>query len=214
VKVDASDFRRSFARFAAESKRSKQQVLRQQAKLFVRDVVKVTPPNKNSKYNKPGGEKTVRNDIAKILVSARKSHDAESARALHKRYRNRRGRIARSMGPSRHRVPAAALKAELARSLANVGILASGWNAAAVKLGQVLPAWITRHGTRYGQCIVKVSATVMSITIVNAARFAGYVAGMQRRVQWAVNNRVRQMEKQMDDYATKRAAKRAGLKVN
>ncbi len=74
-----------------------------------------------------------------------------------------------------------------------------------------MPAWITRHGTRYGRCVIRVGAASMSIAVVNSVRFAGDVRGLERRVQWALDNRARQMDKQMDDYAVKQAARAAGL---
>ncbi len=70
-KINPREFRRAFDRFVETSRKSKRQVLRQQAKLFVRDVVRVTPPNKDVAFNKPGGESTVRADLAKIFRPAR-----------------------------------------------------------------------------------------------------------------------------------------------
>lgn len=53
---------------------------------------------------------------------------------------------------------------------------------------------------------------MMSIQIVNAVRFWGGVKDPPpRRAQWAVNNRARQMTKQMDDCAVKRVAEKTGL---
>lgn len=51
----------------------------------------------------------------------------------------------------------------------------------------------------------------LSITISNKVRFAGRVKELRVRTQWALDNRVRQMIKQLNDMALKGAAKRAGF---
>lgn len=207
IKIDDREFKRAFARYAAESKRGGETVLRQQAKLFVRDVVKITPPNKDYKFNPKGGQTTIRNDLAKIFrASARGIGDPE---AIHQKFRSSKGRV---RGKVEKKIPVKGLAAYRKKLFARVGILASGWNAAAQKLGLSLPAWITRHGSRRGRCKVFVSRTRVTITVVNAVRFIGDVKGIHRRVQHALNNRARQMDKQMDEYAVKKAARKAGLK--
>ncbi len=51
----------------------------------------------------------------------------------------------------------------------------------------------------------------MSIRIENAVKFIGGVKDLARRVQWAVDNRARQMDKQMRAFAIKKAQREAGL---
>lgn len=204
---------RALARFLQGSKRPKSVVMKQQAKLFVRDVVKVTPPNKDWKYSPKGGQKTIRNDLAKIFRPSPKGIGSPSG--VHKDHRGRDGRVRSRLktATADNRIKVANLAGYLKTVLAKVGILASGWNAAAKGLGLTLPAWINRHGTKYGSVKFLNSATSGKIVITNGVRFSGDVKGLDRRVQWALDNRARQMDKQMDDYAVKKAAKRAGLTV-
>lgn len=207
IKIDDREFKRAFARYASESKRGAEKVLRQQAKLFVRDAVKITPPNKNYKFNPAGGKTAIRNDLAKIFRASQRG--VTNPEAIHQKWRRRNGRVKAKLET---KIPVKGLAAYRKKVLDRVGVLASGWNAAAQKLGLNLPAWITRHGSRRGRVQIKISAQRMTITVVNAVRFIGDVKGINRRVQHALNNRARQMDKQMDDYAVKKAKRRAGLK--
>lgn len=79
-----------------------------------------------------------------------------------------------------------------------VGLLASGWNAAAAKLGLKLPAWITRHGTSRGEIELRITETHFTILITNSVKFAGEVKGLERRVQFALDNRGNQMMRRLE----------------
>lgn len=256
VKIDTSDFDRALRRFGAESKRTSLEILTQQAKLFVRDIVRITPPStgktsivkgKNrlvsdicrivktlpaAKFNKPGlfNEESVETfahqgaaPVGEIEHKMLRSADA--IEKWHQARRNNRGRVPKinknaTTGIRKRDLKfldqgfttPALLTAYMKIQLAKIGILASGWNAAAVRLGQVLPQWITRHGTTRGECDVTASGGTLKIRITNAVRFAGDVSGMDRRVQSALNNRAKQMDKQVDDYAVKKASRAAGFK--
>lgn len=100
-------------------------------------------------------------------------------------------------------VPKRAFDRYVARSKGQVGILASGWNAAAERVGYRPPAWITRHGTRHGQCIVDLDGDRMRIVFTNAAPFANNVRDLAARVQKAVDWQARDMNRRIDEFARK-----------
>lgn len=213
LKFDTSKFEKSIKAYAAGSRKTGEQVLRDQAKLFVRDVAMVTPPNQG-KFTQRNGVARVKGDIAKIMrpVGLAKNDPA----VVHKRFRNRVGRVSsdfrgRGKKDRRWAVSKPRLDAYRAKKLAKVGLLASGWVAAAMKFGARLPKWIARHGSALGQVRVSVSREGLSIRISNSVPYVGNVKGLRRQVQWALNNRARQMDKQLEDLAIKRAAKKAGL---
>lgn len=213
-KFDTSKFERALKAFAAESRKSARDVLLSQAKLFVRDVVSVTPPNKDGKISPRAGVTMVRSDFKKIMRPVRLAKNNPAV--VHKRFRDKRGRVRadfRGNGGRDRRwaVSKPRLDSALKKKLANVGMLASGWVAAARKLGARLPTWITRHGAKFGSVRIGLSRVGMSVRVVNSVPFVGNVTGMQRRVQWALNNRARQMDKQLEAFALKRAARQAGL---
>lgn len=68
-----------------------------------------------------------------------------------------------------------------------VGLLASGFLAAAQRLGVKLPAWITRHGARAGAVRVKNGWGSFSIEIVNRARH-GRGNDLPRRIEWVLRS--------------------------
>lgn len=134
---------------------------RHQAKLFVRDIVQITPPGgfelrrEGDTHWRPGqtarlsslaksrrrGRNAILADLAKIMAPAKQSKLSD-ARSIHQRFRNNRGRVGGDFTRGRDRrfrVQKAALKAEIQRSVGNVGVLAAGWAAAARKLGLKLP---------------------------------------------------------------------------
>jgi hypothetical protein len=66
--VDSAEFNRAAQRLIATSKKSTKQNLYEQGKIIVVEAAKLTPPNKNLKWNKKGGELSLTNDINKILI--------------------------------------------------------------------------------------------------------------------------------------------------
>jgi hypothetical protein len=206
VKIDTQEFDRALIRFGANSRKSSSEILRNQGKLFVRDIIRITPPFRG--YDKGGkalGESAIRHDIGRAL---RQEEEGGDAAKLHAAARNDRGRVRKNVV----RQPALGVAAHLKAMLARVGLLASGWNAAAAELGAAVPAWIKRHGTSRGQCEVITSGPTFKIRISNAVRFVGSVNDLSRRVQWSLNNRARQMDKQVDNFAVKKASRAAGFK--
>jgi hypothetical protein len=92
-----------------------------------------------------------------------------------------------------------------------VGKLASGWNAAAQKLGYNPPAWIRRHGTSRGQFDLVITPDRFSVTATNDVRFSNQVKGLERQIQTALNQQAEAMEKRLAFFLEKQAA-RAGIK--
>ena len=68
----------------------------------------------------------------------------------------------------------------------HVGWLAAGLNAAATKLGFSLPAWIKRHGNKFGSISVKASANGIRIRIIQNVPYADDVKGYTRRWNFAL----------------------------
>jgi hypothetical protein len=249
--IRADRFLRSFQRFSENSKRTKQQLLTQQMRLLVRDVVGVTPPGDRKK-----GEGAIAVDLLRIFrpmndaqlaafenfngLERREQFGHRGAKALgeirtvilsrgemeqwHQRRRRRDGRVMQI----HRRVTTGLRKRDLKgldtglvrerdfawyrRKVQNeVGTLAAGWNAAAQKLGVRLPAWVRRHGASRGSITITITATSMRIRVVNAVPFGPNVRGLIGRINWALNNRARQMDKQVRHFALKEEARRAGL---
>jgi hypothetical protein len=208
LKLDYSEFDAAFAQFARLSRKSSADLARAQARLFIRDVVSVTPPNKNARLRPKVGAMMVRRDIKRAVRSSR-AKNLPTAAEVHSKARDRRGKV----NPRTVQQKASGVAAYIKKMQGRVGLLASGWNASALKFGHKMPAWIARHGSRRGAAVQIDKKGSLLIRLTNAVRFAGQVMGMQRRVQWALNNRARQMNKQLEDRALKQAAKRAKFAV-
>jgi hypothetical protein len=264
---DTSKFERSLKRFAFHSRKSGAEVLKNQARLLVRDAVALTPPNsgKGAGGKKRGeaaiagdmfGGRTVnvggfrakargffeimqkpgieRDEIVSFLTTKdgrvygvekrlyRPNASAGEMIAHRDQYRSKStGQMSkaglRTLDVGRHRfidrmvVTPAAANRMLKELYRRVGYLAGGWNAAAKKLGLRLPNWIANKTANNGACIEVLAGNQLSITISNKVRFAGKVKGLRSRIQSALNNRARAMDRQLRDMALKGAAKRAGF---
>jgi hypothetical protein len=229
-------------------------LVKQEARLFVRDVVKFTPPASAGTFGmqaKKQGEAAVARDIARIYGTASKAYvdmalrDKRAAQAfwkaiqandlvkareimqkiggarysgtrsiapfdggvMHERFR-RRGKV------ERDRVmmlvtDTKQLQAYVKKMQGQVGLLASGWVRAARKLGQSLPAWVTRHGDRRGACVVIESGEKVAIIISNKVRY-GIAQDMQRRADYVLGYRRRALAARMP-YVIRAALRKARL---
>lgn len=88
------------------------------------------------------------------------------------------------------------LNAYLKEAYKKVGYLASGWKAAARKLGSNVPKWIDRNNAP-GSAIVTESWRGITIEAVNDVRWAS-ANGTERRVQWAVDVQRQKLERQIE----------------
>ena len=228
IKLDDREFRKAMAVYAAGSKRSTAELLRQQAKLFLQDTVNVTPPaGKGARGSaaKQRGMKCVEKDILKLMHPYDPPAQANMLRAagmfveeasqkspadIHKANRSKKdGRVKRRIFP-RIKIRSADLKHYIAEKQKMVGVLASGWNAAGDRLGWRLPGWIARHGAGSGQCRVEVGGPDMKIVITNSVSFVNRADDLERRVAFALYKRTRAILRQLEHFQ-QQAARRAGL---
>lgn len=213
------EFEQSLARYVAATKGDLREVLKNQARLFVQDVVQVTPPfsqGVNATKARQRGEKSIKSNLNKLfiarpLVGSRKvTHlfgktdvpglpytvkttekypDVEGIYRTEKKAA--KGRAVRGVRFSRQELPVSLKKvrAIYTREKKKVGWLAGGWNAAATKLGSKVPAWVKRHAAAPGAVSMRFSRTKLSIRVENRVNYANAVGGMQKRMAFALRKR-------------------------
>ena len=130
---------------------------------------------------------TARGARAALGVKSASPATASSAttdlEGIHRKNRNRSGRVARNV----ERVKAKGLVAYRNEVLARVGKLAAGWAPAAAYVGGPrLPAWVARHATTGRGAHLDIRADRISLHIANITPWADNVKGMARRLQWAL----------------------------
>lgn len=212
VTIDSAEFNKAAQRLIATSKKSTKTLLEEQGKLIIKEAALITPPNKNSKNNKSGGERTIRADLAKLFIAS-KAKDAVGAGELsqiHRKYRDRRGRVKYSG----EKIKAQGLAAYRKTLIARVGKMAAGWKKAASRLGHTLPAWISRH-SRAGSITYKTSGLFNSkgeLAMTNAGVYPGQRGGIERRLNFAMRKQAGKINRRVD-YYLKQNAKSAGFKV-
>ena len=197
-------------------KKSRKELVEQAAKGFVKTVATVTPPASKGATGstaKKQGEVAITNDLAKVMkaVRVRRGAQLQSAQDIYKRFRDARtGRINPRNLQNPYPVSSTEYNALRKTLLARVGWLASGWNAAAQKLGVKLPVWITRHGTGAGIILVTNDGRRFRIEISNAVKFVGNVKDLDRRIQKSVDYQANAMQRKAD-FLLRKAVQKAGL---
>jgi len=93
------------------------------------------------------------------------------------------------------------------RQKGRVGLLAGGWNRAALTLGAKVPDWIRRQGTARGTVTIELGESRMRIFIANDVEYADHVKDFERRVQQATDLQARAMERRVEHYLAQLGAK-------
>lgn len=99
------------------------------------------------------------------------------------------------------------------RLKSQVGWLAHGWNKAAELLGTKVPQWIRRHGTSDGVARLTVSAHGLRLFFGNDVKFVDNIRGLERRLQWALDQVAKSILERQIPAALKGLARRAGFKA-
>lgn len=162
-----------------------QNLVKLSARRFVKRIADLTPPaqGKADSSAKKRGESAILADLLKIAIptvavgpsrAAKETlANATSLLAAHARARKAsRGRV-NPRNRKEHLFVSQTIFNQTLRLLQHrVGWLAAGLNAAAEKLGARLPAWIKRHGQKYGAISVSTSKHGIRIRIVQNVPFA------------------------------------------
>lgn len=196
-KVDTREFERSLVQYRVESGKSWREVIREQARLLLVRLLKLTPPRKQSE-----GRKAVAGDIRRVMTDFGRSdklsrfdlsddvHPAE-----HRRARNTRGRVPKGNSPKVLVKKPAKLKRYITGVQKRVGITKAGWAAGMRSLGAKLPAWVARHGTGFGSVQDATNRSQdPSMRISNHARGIGPIDRDERILAVALRGRARDMK--------------------
>ncbi|MES2995907.1 MAG: hypothetical protein V4733_03765 [Verrucomicrobiota bacterium] len=142
----------------------------------------------------------------KLLVF-RRANTLPEMKIVHREARNpRSGRTRVKGGRFAAIVRPALLKAYIRQEKAKVGVLNSGWLAAARDLktaSRNVPAWIKRHGASNGGSSVAGSGASTSIRIYN--NLTWFPSGMAGRVQIAVSRRTSGLKKAVETMIERKA---------
>lgn len=212
LEVYSEEFNDAVRRYLAISEKSMEEVMRDEARLFLNDAIRKTPPFTWARVSatkaKAYGVQSVRRDLnrhlwgKKLVGQRRVTHlfgDSEveglpfvvPAKEKHADARaewNRRKRLRGGYGRARSVVDEPKFKRLWAEMSKKVGYLGSGFGPAAVALGAKMPAFMRRHGGPGGVRIT-VREDLVRIRIENRVRYAGKVRGFKRGIQAALGSR-------------------------
>jgi len=199
VDIDEAAWSHWLGRFAERSKKTHEEILRDEARLYIKEVIGLTPPGKGestASVGKKKGEATIRSDLSKLFAPVPKKlaeADVDLAR-LHKSKRNRRGRV--PVGVEKRKVWKTDFNRYLRETLKRVGELAGGWNSAAAKLGHKPAPWIWRHQSP-GSVKVEVSNRRIRIKMINKVDHASQMSNLPHRLQRAANRRAHKLKRRV-----------------
>ena len=226
--LDTKKFDAALVRFMDKSKKLPSQVMKQQGKLLLRNIIAITPPNAGKKVSpddgtkmipvagKKAGEVTIRADIMKVFIDADNTIDtSHGSKVLQSSdlmfYNNFRDK-------NNGRVPITNREKRLAHGLEDfikqrqklVGIACGGWAAGAEKCGLKIPKWM-KHPYK-GSASLTMSFESSVLHVINDIKFIGNFKGMQKRIQNALDVQAINMNKQVNNLM-RQNAKSSGIDV-
>lgn len=160
------------------------------------------------------GERTITQafgrPIAPVTVPTKEKHPDVAAIYATRDARRRGGRMTRGQRAAYY-VDRAKLEA-LARQLkARVGFLAAGFNAAAAALGARVPKY-ARNKSAPGGITITAQPNRIRIVFTNEVGYTDAVPGLKARLQYALDQQARKIERQIPILLAK-AAKQSGFKT-
>lgn len=225
LEIDLSEFEAQLSQFVLYSGRSMEDEIKNQAKLAVHKAIRVTPPGHDGVKDseaKQAGERKIRRNLRSVFsgveikgarlithlfgkqvkgapwfAMTRERHP--DVAALHDSRKKKSGKfgLTRS-GRQKFYVDERKLAQLEAVLLARVGFLAAGYSSAAQVLGTKMPVYVKRHAGRApGSVQMKFTDELMRITVRNSVKYASRVPDVQRRLQWAINEQAKAMERQL-----------------
>lgn len=226
------EFKKSTEELWKSSRLSSVKFLEKQGRRVLTGVINITPPHSQKTQgmsSKAAGESAVEGDIRKILMGVKASSYRSNTQKrevlrnyskikYYHRSRRKRGRI-----KGRARSAAYVQKANqtllnryIKRSKRGVGSFIAGWAVAgrAMKVKpRNLPGWVIRHSHVDGDVVVPmVRDTKGVVKFINKAHYSTDVAGMDRRIAWAMGKVRGDNAKILNDFH-KKGAKQIGWKV-
>lgn len=222
------EFRAAFRNLAAVTGKtdpdSLQKLALLSARRFVKNVASVTPPASGSLDStaKKQGEETILSDLFRIALPVQAVGSTRAAKevltsaaellAAHQRAKDgNTGRVNPRNRKEKLLVAQTDFNRVVKELQGRVGWLAAGLNAAAAKLGFSLPAWIKRHGEKFGKIEIHQSVDAIKIRITQNVPYEDKVKNSRRHWDFALTKEVNALVNQAKAIVKKRA-RQAGFK--
>jgi hypothetical protein len=216
ITADTRDLRRALLEFSVVTGRGLKEVVEHNMKIIIQKAIMITPPGMGIKESasvaRARGEKKVESDIRKVLwapdKALRRSRKASvgQIKKIHQGARGRDGQVkkgaaVRLLGvritvSNATPVEKADLDRYIRERKKKVGIMRSGWNAAAARFGANPPGWVARHR---GPGTVEAPWTQngMTVTAENRVSFIRGFRDADRRLEWVVKAQTGAVNRQL-----------------
>jgi hypothetical protein len=222
TKVDTREFERALIRYKVESRKGWKEVIREQSRLLLVRLLRLTPPKTQAQ-----GRKAVAADIRKVMTDLdgyrfespgiQKAWDEKDWDALevifrrspefsrlrfsegadaseHRSARTRRGRVPKRRKATVLVKKPSKLKRYIRDTQKRVGLTKAGWMAGLKIIQGKIPGWVSKHGSGYGSAKDASSdRRDPHIQVVNATRGIGEIDREDRILTTALQGRSRDM---------------------
>jgi len=223
--IGVDKFYRALESMVATGKRSAEEVIYENFKGVIRNLLAITPPmggktpdfKLNAKGQKTGGinfaagkrrgQDAIEVDIQKAFRRAQKTTSSsfgseQEALSWYLGARNYRKRI---KGKPKRAAQLKQINFVRKSILARQGSVAAGWSKAAAYFGITLPKWVERHGMARSRLIVERSEFGYYLTAINMTTH--HQSNQIERIgQIAMNIQTENMMRQIESYIKKQAA--------
>lgn len=227
-RVDSTAFHASIRQLSKLNGKTQGETLLSFAKTTLRNrdgsgLIDITPPA-SSKTNASAARKqgigAIRRDVNRIFAGVdlrrktrvEKHPDVEGIHRKHFLGKRGSNRLSSHLGKQKYFVDRKKLSALVKKLESHVGRFASGWAAAANRLGVSIPAWIGRHGTSRGGVMVNLTAPKYFVEMSLNAPPNSPDAELERRVRYALNYTQGRLDRAIAGTIAANARK-AGLKA-
>lgn len=212
-KINYRTFKRGLAEAMPTTRKDAATFFKAQGGPLAQNLIRMTPPSRgnprtaSSQRALDAGRRTIETDVNKLFTASKKRRlQPVNVPQVVDRHRNRSTGRVRGTGVKLE-VRQRDITREIKRRQAKIGILANGWVAAAMEAGvptSRIWAWVRRHNTPgYGR--ITADSRKLRLKFANRAKFAGRVAGIQRRVQLALDIQGNSMMRAAAEYWRKKA---------
>ncbi len=195
-------------------------LVQQSAGRFLKNVAAITPPAIGTLDSaaKARGEQAVLDDLLKIAIPVTAVGSPRAARAVLATAQDlmdthasaRSGVAGGRVNPRNSKklfIEQSAFNRVVADLQKRVGWLAAGLNAAAAKLGVRLPAWITRHGEKFGRIEVRATDAGILVRITQNVPYTDDVKDYSRKWDFALQKEIKSLLAQAKHIADKKCRK-------
>lgn len=211
AKINDGNFQNYINRLALVTKKETKDEFVIQTRSLIKNVIEITPPSNGSVKGlaaRKAGENKISSDLGGVFVPVKLKRKFPEkwpdVSGIHKARFFAKGNRSLSRGRAQaFYVDESKLRSLRSLLFKRIGVLASGFVPALLKLGGTAPAWIMRHGGRRGFAVVNLQGNKLSLIATNITPNGAPDNEMIRRINKAMQYQENRILRQINYLLTK-----------